>query len=145
MIFACICTIWLTDSLSYRYPCVCVPKGSCLSVLYCSIHSTSIMNLLCISTVMYSNHAIGGVLGKKTSVFLYHTVDRIVGRIKRFLWSPEDLINKNLIYTSIIIKSTLKMKFVLKTSETKMFLKETVSRDFRPPFFFINRWPLGPW
>jgi hypothetical protein len=22
--------------------------------------------------------------------------------------------------------------------------KETVSRDFRPPFFFINRWPLGP-
>jgi hypothetical protein len=24
-------------------------------------------------------------------------------------------------------------------------LKETVSRDFRPPFFFINRWPLGPW
>jgi hypothetical protein len=24
-------------------------------------------------------------------------------------------------------------------------IKETVSRDFRPPFFFINRWPLGPW
>jgi hypothetical protein len=23
--------------------------------------------------------------------------------------------------------------------------KETVSRDFRPPVFFINRWPLGPW
>jgi hypothetical protein len=24
-------------------------------------------------------------------------------------------------------------------------IKETVSRDFRPPVFFINRWPLGPW
>jgi hypothetical protein len=23
-------------------------------------------------------------------------------------------------------------------------IKETVSRDFRPQFFFINRWPLGP-
>jgi hypothetical protein len=22
--------------------------------------------------------------------------------------------------------------------------KETVSRDFRPQFVFINRWPLGP-
>jgi hypothetical protein len=24
-------------------------------------------------------------------------------------------------------------------------LNETVSRDFRPQFFFINRWPLEPW
>jgi hypothetical protein len=36
-----------------------------------------------------------------------------------FRWSPEDVLNKNGSYTSIIIKRTLKMTFVLKTSETK--------------------------
>jgi hypothetical protein len=28
---------------------------------------------------------------------------------------------------------------------TVVSFKETVSRDFCHPFFFINRWPLGPW
>jgi hypothetical protein len=46
-----------------------------------------------------------------------------------FLWSPKDLLNKNVIYASIIINSTLKTTFLLKTSETKKFLKGTVSRD----------------
>jgi hypothetical protein len=40
----------------------------------------------------------------------------------RFLWSPKDLLNKNARYTSIIIKSTLKVAFLLKTSEAKKFL-----------------------
>jgi hypothetical protein len=38
-----------------------------------------------------------------------------------FLQSPEDLLIKKVRYTSIIIKSTL--AFLLKTSETKKFLK----------------------
>jgi hypothetical protein len=38
-----------------------------------------------------------------------------------FLWNPEDLINKNMSYTSIIIKLTLNMAFLLKNSETKKF------------------------
>jgi hypothetical protein len=40
-----------------------------------------------------------------------------------FLWSPEDLLNKNVSYTLIFIKSTLKITFLLKASETKHFLK----------------------
>jgi hypothetical protein len=40
-----------------------------------------------------------------------------------FLWSPEDLLNKNVSYTSIIMKCTLNRTFLLKTSETKKFLK----------------------
>jgi hypothetical protein len=40
-----------------------------------------------------------------------------------FLWSPEDLLNKNLSYASIITKSKLEIKFLLKTSETKKVLK----------------------
>jgi hypothetical protein len=39
-----------------------------------------------------------------------------VGAEGCFLWSLEDLLNKNVSYTSIIIKSTLKMTFLLKTS-----------------------------
>jgi hypothetical protein len=41
----------------------------------------------------------------------------------RFLWNPEDLLHENGSYTDIIIKSTLKLKFLLKTSETKYFFK----------------------
>jgi hypothetical protein len=37
--------------------------------------------------------------------------------------SPEDLLNKNVSYTYIIIKSILKMTFLMKTSETKKFVK----------------------
>jgi hypothetical protein len=40
-----------------------------------------------------------------------------------FPWNPEDLFNKNGSYTSIIIKSTLKMTFFLKTSEATNFFK----------------------
>jgi hypothetical protein len=39
------------------------------------------------------------------------------------VWSPEDLLNKNVSYTKITTKGTLKMTFLLKTSETKKFLK----------------------
>jgi hypothetical protein len=35
----------------------------------------------------------------------------------------EDLLNKNVSYTLIIIKSILKMTFLVKTSETKTFVK----------------------
>jgi hypothetical protein len=38
-----------------------------------------------------------------------------------FLWSAEDLLNKNVSYTSIITKSTLKIPFLLKTTDTKTF------------------------
>jgi hypothetical protein len=37
-----------------------------------------------------------------------------------FLLSPEDLLNKKVSYTSIIIKSTLKIIFLLKTSGKKV-------------------------
>jgi hypothetical protein len=42
-----------------------------------------------------------------------------------YLYSTEDLLNKNVSYTYIIIKSILvrKMTFVMKTYETKMFVK----------------------
>jgi hypothetical protein len=40
-----------------------------------------------------------------------------------YLYSPEDFINKNVSYTSIIIKSIPKMAFLMKTSETKKFVK----------------------
>jgi hypothetical protein len=40
-----------------------------------------------------------------------------------FLWSPEDLLNKNMSCTSIIIKNTLQITFLLKTTEAKKFLK----------------------
>jgi hypothetical protein len=39
------------------------------------------------------------------------------------LWSPKDFLNKNMSYTSIIIKSPLKITILLKTSETNIFLK----------------------
>jgi hypothetical protein len=35
----------------------------------------------------------------------------------------EDLLNKNVSYTSIIIKGILKMTFLVKTSETKKFVR----------------------
>jgi hypothetical protein len=35
-----------------------------------------------------------------------------------YLYGPEDLLNKNVNYTYIIIKSILKMTFLMKTSET---------------------------
>jgi hypothetical protein len=40
-----------------------------------------------------------------------------------FLWSPEELLNKNGRCTKINIKSTWKMTFLLKTSATKKFPK----------------------
>jgi hypothetical protein len=40
-----------------------------------------------------------------------------------YLYGPEDLFNKNVSYTYIIIKSKLKMTFLMKTSETKKFVK----------------------
>jgi hypothetical protein len=45
------------------------------------------------------------------------------GAERSFLWSPEDLLNKNVSYTSIIINSTLKMTFIFKTSVAKKYLK----------------------
>jgi hypothetical protein len=38
-----------------------------------------------------------------------------------YLYGPENLLNKNVSYTLIIIKSILKMTFLMKTSETKKF------------------------
>jgi hypothetical protein len=38
-------------------------------------------------------------------------------------FQPEDLLNKNVSYTYIIIKSILKMTFLMKTSGTKKFVK----------------------
>jgi hypothetical protein len=35
-----------------------------------------------------------------------------------YLYGPEDLLNKNVSYTYIIIKSILKMPFLMKTSES---------------------------
>jgi hypothetical protein len=40
-----------------------------------------------------------------------------------YLYGPEDLLNKNMSYTKIIIKSILKMIFLMKTSETKKFVQ----------------------
>jgi hypothetical protein len=40
-----------------------------------------------------------------------------------YLYDPEDLLNKNMSYTKIIIKSILKMTFLMKTYETKKFVK----------------------
>jgi hypothetical protein len=40
-----------------------------------------------------------------------------------YLYGPEDLLNKNVSYTSIIIKSIIKITFLMKTSETKKFVK----------------------
>jgi hypothetical protein len=51
-----------------------------------------------------------------------------------YLYSPEDLLNKNVSYTSIIIKSVLKMTFLIKTSETKKFVKPS-----RTYFIFTKR------
>jgi hypothetical protein len=57
-----------------------------------------------------------------------------------FLWSPADLLSKNVGYTSIIIKSTLRMKLFLKTSEIKKFV--TIFCEacliFLPLFSFRN-------
>jgi hypothetical protein len=36
-----------------------------------------------------------------------------------YLYGPEDLLNKNVSYTYITIKSILKMTFLMKTTETK--------------------------
>jgi hypothetical protein len=38
-------------------------------------------------------------------------------------YGPEDLLNKNMSYTQIIIKSILKMTFLIKTSETKKYVR----------------------
>jgi hypothetical protein len=38
-----------------------------------------------------------------------------------FLWNPEDLLNKNGIYTGIIIKSTLKITFFENLRNKKVF------------------------
>jgi hypothetical protein len=40
-----------------------------------------------------------------------------------YLYGSEDLLNKNVSYTYIIIKSILEMAFLMKTSETKKFVK----------------------
>jgi hypothetical protein len=40
-----------------------------------------------------------------------------------YLYGPEDLLSKNVSYTSIIIKSILKMTFLNLTSETKSWLR----------------------
>jgi hypothetical protein len=43
------------------------------------------------------------------------------GRGGCFLCSPEDLLNKNVNYTHILIKGLLKITFLWKTPETKKF------------------------
>jgi hypothetical protein len=40
-----------------------------------------------------------------------------------YLYGHEDLLNKNVSYTQIIIKRLLKMTFLMKTSETKILVK----------------------
>jgi hypothetical protein len=40
-----------------------------------------------------------------------------------YLYGSEGLLNKNVSYTKIIIKSILKMAFLMKPSETKKFVK----------------------
>jgi hypothetical protein len=40
-----------------------------------------------------------------------------------YLYSPEDLLYKNVSFTSIIIKSILKMTLLMKTFETKKFVQ----------------------
>jgi hypothetical protein len=40
-----------------------------------------------------------------------------------YLYDPEDLLIKNVSYTEIIIKSILKVTFLMQTFETKKFVK----------------------
>jgi hypothetical protein len=40
-----------------------------------------------------------------------------------YLYGPEDLLSKNVSYIYIIIKSILKMTFLMKTSESKKIIK----------------------
>jgi hypothetical protein len=50
------------------------------------------------------------------------------------LYSTEDLLNENVNYTHIIIESSLKMAFLMNTSETKKFAK-----IFLEAFFILKK------
>jgi hypothetical protein len=51
------------------------------------------------------------------------TLHSPVGEGGCYFYGPEDLLNTNMSYTSIIIKSILKRTFLMKTSETKKFIQ----------------------
>jgi hypothetical protein len=54
------------------------------------------------------------------------------------LYGPEDLLNKNVSYTEIIIKSMLKITFLMKTSETKK-----LAEIFCEEFFIFNTFSVS--
>jgi hypothetical protein len=66
-----------------------------------------------------------------------------------YLYGPEDLLNENVSYTYIFIKSILKLTFLMKTSETKKFfkifcevfliLKNTLLMPPRTYFYFYKK------
>jgi hypothetical protein len=59
--------------------------------------------------------------------------------LKAFLW-----LHRTFPMLPMSIGAKKKNTVAMQCSRSNLRLKATVSRDFRPQFFFINRWPLGP-